>query len=207
MLAPLLAMLALALAPAAPPAPERPSYPPVRWRASVAVGLPDAGRLVRGVRLPARGPTWFTWDPILHRRPDRPWRRWGTDRLVRIVLHVLRGYHAAHPAAPPVGVGDLSRPHGGDFGVRFGGPGHLSHQNGLDVDVYYPRRDRKLRAPTAVSQIAPRLAQDLVDRFVRSGAVRIFVGPHTGLHGPSAIVMPLDHHDNHLHVRIGPAEG
>ena len=33
------------------------------------------------------------------------------------------------------------------FGRRFGGLGHASHQNGLDVDVYYPRIDgRELRA-------------------------------------------------------------
>ena len=44
-------------------------------------------------------------------------------------------------------VGDLSRPHGGDFGPRFGYIGHASHQNGLDADVYYPRADGTERAP------------------------------------------------------------
>ena len=42
-----------------------------------------AGKLRRGVQLPAEGPDWFTWDPVLKRSPDRGWRRWGTDRLVR----------------------------------------------------------------------------------------------------------------------------
>ena len=169
---------------------------------SRAIGLPWAGRLEHGVQLPAEGAHFFTWDPVLRRSPDRPWRRWGTDRLVRIVLRVVDEYAAAHPDAPRVGIGDLSRPHGGDFGVRFGLPGHVSHQNGLDVDVYYPRRDRRELAPVSVAQIDHRLAQDLVWRFVRAGAVRIFVGPHTGLVGPRAIVAVLGHHDNHLHVRI-----
>ena len=174
----------------------------VDWHRSQAVGLPYAGRLVGGVQLPARGRFFETWDPALKRTPNRPWRRWGTDRLVSLVLRVVRAYGRAHPAAPPLLIGDLSRPHGGSFGRRFGGLGHASHQNGLDVDVYYPRLDRRLRAPTSVRQIDSRLAQDLLDRFLRAGATRVFVGPHTRLHGPPKIVFRLVHHDNHMHVRI-----
>jgi murein endopeptidase len=117
-------------------------------------------------------------------------------------VRVLNDYARAHPDAPRVGIGDLSRPHGGDFGRRYGPPGHVSHQNGLDVDVYYPRRDRLERAPRRVGYVDRRLSQDLVDRFVRAGAQRVFVGPNTGLHGPSGVVQRLPHHDNHLHVRI-----
>jgi murein endopeptidase len=177
---------------------ERPA--PIRWRRSLALGRPDAGRLVGGVQLPPEGQRFFTWDPLLHRSPDRPWRRWGTDRLVRTVLHVLVAFRRAHPRAPRVGIGDLSKPLGGPFG-----PKHVSHQNGLDVDVYYPRRDRRERPPDRVGQIDRRLAQDLVDRFVRAGAVRIFVGPHTHLRGNPRVVRVLTHHDTHLHVRLPPA--
>jgi murein endopeptidase len=177
---------------------------PVHWHASTAVGEPWQGRLAHGVQLPAEGRHFFTWDPILKRSPDRPWRRWGTDRLVRLTLRVVSQYAAAHPDAPRLGIGDLSRPRGGDFGIRYGWPGHVSHQNGRDVDVYYPRRDRRELAPTRPAQIDRPLAQDLVDRFVRAGAVLVFVGPHTGLTGPRGVVSPLAHHDNHLHVRIGP---
>jgi Penicillin-insensitive murein endopeptidase/WD40-like Beta Propeller Repeat len=175
------------------------------WRRSASTGLPWAGRLENGVRLPAAGARWFTWDPILKRAPNRAWRRFGTDRLVRMVLGVLDGLAAAHPGAPRIGVGDLSRRSGGDFGVRYGRPGHVSHQNGLDADLYYPRRDRKERPPDRPGQIDGRLAQELVDRFVAAGAVKVFVGPSTGLRGPPAIVQQLAHHDNHLHVRIAPA--
>jgi len=114
----------------------------------------------------------------------------------------VAGYAAAHPSAPRVGVGDLSRAGGGDFGRRYGLPGHVSHQNGLDVDVYYPRADRTERAPPGVEEVDLRLAQDLVDRFVRAGAQKVFVGPGTGLRGPAQIVQILPHHDNHLHVRL-----
>ncbi len=177
------------------------------WHHSHALGLPYAGSLVGGVRLPREGVHFFTWDPVLHRSPNRPWRRYGTARLVRTLLAVIDAFAAAHPHAARVGIGDLSRPHGGDFGPRFGGIGHASHQNGLDADVYYPLRDRRERAPTSVGQIDHRLAQDLVDRFVRAGAQFVFVGPDTHLRGPAGIVEVLVHHDDHLHVRLPPDSG
>ena len=176
--------------------------PRVEWRRSVAVGAPEAGRLVRGVRLPAAGGHFFTWDPVLRRSPNRAWRRWGTDRLVRLVLRIADEYRRAHPFAPRMAVGDLSRPRGGDFGPRFGYIGHATHQNGLDVDVYYPRADGRERAPRFASEIDRALSQELVDRLVRAGAVKVFVGPNTGLRGPAGVVIPLANHDNHLHARI-----
>jgi murein endopeptidase len=188
----------------AAPAPRRPREA-IRWRRSTAVGSPAAGRLIRGVRLPAERPTFFTWDPVLKRSPNRPWRRWGTDRLVRILLDVAREFRAAHPRAPRLAIGDLSRPRGGDFGRRFGPIGHASHQNGLDADIYYPRADRRERAPRRASQIDRRLSQELVDRFLAKGADVIFVGPRTGLTGPAGRVQELVNHDNHLHVRIRAA--
>lgn len=183
--------------------PARPPAPRVAWRQSTALGSPAAGRLADGVRLPAAGRAFYTWDPVKRRSPNRAWRRWGTDRLVRIVLRVARDFHAAHPRKARMAVGDLSRPRGGDFGPRFGYIGHASHQNGLDVDVYYPRADGRERAPRYASQIDPRLSQELVDRFLAAGAVTIFVGPNTPLRGPPGVVVPLANHDNHLHVRIG----
>ncbi|MFN2466984.1 MAG: penicillin-insensitive murein endopeptidase [Gaiellaceae bacterium] len=177
----------------------------IEWRSSRSYGLHWSGRLVRGVQLPAEGATFFTWDPVRKRSPNRGWRRVGNNRLVETVLRVLDDFVEAHPDAPRIGVGDLSRPGGGDFGARYGLPGHVSHQNGLDADLYYPRHDGRERAPTSPRQIDRPLAQDLVDRFVRAGASKVFVGPRTGLRGPPEIVQALPRHDNHLHVRLGTA--
>jgi murein endopeptidase len=174
----------------------------IAWHPSRAIGEPNGGRLENGVQLPAAGADYVTWDPVRKRRPNRGWRRWGTDKLIRVFLRVARQYRAAHRAAPQLVVGDLSRRHGGDFGPRFGGPGHASHQNGLDIDVYYPRRDHRLREPAKVSQIDNRLGQDLVDRFLAAGAQYIFVGPHTPFTGPQSVVQPLRLHDDHMHVRL-----
>jgi murein endopeptidase len=103
------------------PAVERPPAPEaaIVWRRSRALGKPFRnGRLVEGVQLPAETGHLVTWDPVRDSVPNRGWRRWGTDRLVRTVLEVAAGYAAAHPDAPRLVVGDLSRPHGGEFGRR-----------------------------------------------------------------------------------------
>jgi murein endopeptidase len=185
------------------PAPEA----GIVWRRSRALGRPSHGRLAGGVQLPAETARLVSWDPVRHTVPNRGWRRWGTDRLVRTLLGVAASYAAAHPDAARLVVGDLSRPHGGEFGRRYGGDGHRSHQNGLDVDVYYPRSDGRELAPRRVGQVDRALAQDLVDRFVRAGAEYVFVGPHTHLRGPGKVVWPLWNHDDHLHVRLRPGHG
>jgi penicillin-insensitive murein endopeptidase len=183
----------------AAPAPEPVSdFANVHWHSARSVGLPYAGYLVGGTQLPVSGPDWVTWDPVTDSVPNLPKRLYGNPHTIRTVISVIRDYRAAHPYAPKVVVGDISRRGGGVFDE------HVSHQNGLDVDVYYPRRDKLLRAPIAVGQIDRRLAQDLLDRFVRAGAQMIFIGYSTGLHGPGGVVMPWPNHDNHMHVRFPP---
>ena len=186
-----------------PPTPvATPTVTPEPLPRSRAAGLPWHGRLVNGRQLPLSGEGFATWDPILKRIGNRPWRRWGTDRLLRTLRRVLAAYARRHPDVPTVLVGDLSRPNGGDFGPRFGGIGHASHQNGLDADVYYPRLDRRLRRPWKPAQVDRAAAQELVDAFVRAGAQYVFVGPSLALRGPHKVVQPLVNHDDHLHVRL-----
>ena len=191
---------AMQIDPAAPTAPV--VDPPILWQHSRAVGKPFAGRLIDGVQLPAEGRDFWTYDWGLRTSPNRPWRRWGTDRLIRTLLDVLGEYRAANPEAPRVGVADLSRPHGGRFGRNFGGLGHSSHQNGLDVDVLYPRIDGLERRAWAPRLVDETLAQDLLDRFVAAGATQIYTGWSLHLRGPRKIVVKLAHHDDHMHVRV-----
>ena len=176
--------------------PPGPSYPGIRWHRATSRGLPYAGALSAGTQLPVDGPDWVTWDPVSDSVPNEPRRLYGNEHTIRTIVSVLAAYRAAHPDAPRVVVGDIS--------FRGGGPmdQHRSHQNGLDVDVYYPRRDRALRAPVATGQIDRELAQDLLDRFVAAGAQMVFVGFSTGLHGPGGVVIPYPNHENHMHVRF-----
>jgi hypothetical protein len=170
----------------------------IDWRPGTSHGLPFGGSLSGGTQLPQEGPDWVTWDPVTDSIPNEPVRLYGNERTVRTVVQVLAAYRAADPHAPRVVVGDIS--------FRGGGPmdEHVSHQNGLDVDIYYPRRDGALRSPVAPSQVDRARAQDLLNRFVAAGAQMIFVGFSTGLHGPSGVVIPYPNHENHMHVRFPP---
>ncbi len=190
------------LAPLAPDAPSRGGssavMPELLWRDSISLGVPYHGRLIDGVQLPAQSPQWITWDPALDRVPDRGYRRYGSEKLVRLLVSVIAAYHADNPGAPRVVVGDLSRHGGGPLDE------HVSHQNGLDVDVYYPRVDRVEAAPTTLEQVDIELSRDLLRRFIAAKAEFVFVGPHLPLYGPAGVVEPLAGHDNHMHVRIFP---
>jgi hypothetical protein len=163
---------------------------------ATSVGLPYAGRLHDGTQLPLEGPDWVTWNPNTDSSPNLPGRLYGHERTIRAIVAVLGAHRAAHPDAPRVVIGDIS--------LRNGGPmdQHASHQNGLDVDVYYPRLDRRLSAPISTRQVDRRLSQDLLDRFVAAGAKMVFVGYSTGLHGPRDVVVPYANHENHMHVRF-----
>ena len=197
-----LAGLEISDVPAAPsvPAPtheERPArFASVEWNHATSVGLPYGGRLVDGTQLPVEGADWVTWNPNTDSVPNLRHRLYGNERTIRAIVSVIGGYRAAHPAAPRVVVGDISLEHGGTMDQ------HVSHQNGLDVDIYYPRLDRHLSAPIATSQVDRVLAQDLLDRFVAAGARVVFVGYSTGLRGPSGVVVPYPNHENHMHVRF-----
>jgi hypothetical protein len=174
------------------------AMPEVVWRDSISLGLPYHGRLIDGVQLPVSSPYWATWDPALDRVPDRGYRRYGSAKLIHLLLSVTQAFHEAHPDAARLVIGDISRYGGGPLDE------HASHQNGLDVDVYYPRTDKREIAPTTVEQVDVPLAQDLLNLFLKANPEFVFVGPHLPLHGPAGVVEPLVGHDNHMHVRIYP---
>lgn len=172
--------------------------PKISWHHATSVGLPYGGRLMHGTQLPVHGADWVTWNPITDSSPNLPYRLYGNQHTISEIVRVTHAYRAAHPHVPPVVIGDISFEHGGPM------DDHLSHQNGLDVDIYFPRRDHELRAPTTTAQIDHRLAQDLLDRFVAAGAEKIFISPTSGFRGPADVVMPWPGHEYHMHVRFPP---
>ncbi len=186
------------------PSPRASAPGPVVAPAAQAVGAPWCGHLAGGSPLAAGSSYFFTWDLPLQSHPNPQWRRYGTSRLLSTLRRVTAAYHRAHPDRARVGIADLSLPHGGPFGTHYGGLGHASHQNGLDADVLYPRRDGREEAAIVPSQVDRPAAQELVDRFVAAGAQFVFVGQGLGLRGPRSIVQAIPHHLDHLHVRIPP---
>lgn len=167
----------------------------VDWRESVPDGTPNGGRLIGAVRLPASGPGYYTYDPRTQREPGGLETRWGTARLVREVMDLGAWWARTHPGAGPLGIGDLSRRHGGVI------DGHSSHQNGLDVDIRLPRRDRE-RGPANPGNYDRALTQAVVDRLVGQGADLVLIGHSLDLRGPAGVVVRWPNHDDHLHVRF-----
>ena len=173
-----------------------------RLAAVDAVGLRWAGSCARGVQLPAEGPDFFTWDPVLNRprtaagaagaptgscarrpcgdrastarRPRRPARR--DQRPLAPPRRRLR--HALRRARPRVA------------------PERARRRRLL------PAQGRaRARAPTPVAG-RPRARAGARGPLRRRGRGKVFVGPHLHLHGPAHVVMPLVHHDDHMHVRL-----
>ena len=100
-----------------------------------------------------------------------------------------------------IGTNDLSFQNGGDT------PDHNSHENGLDIDVWYMRKDNaeytnsQTFAGVPVGNIlySEDLSAELVKLFVEiGGAVRVFVNINSGITGTN-IVQRQDHID-HMHV-------
>jgi murein endopeptidase len=175
---------------------------------SRALGSPSGGSLARGIPFPEETDHSFTWDFPAAVSPSPAWRRYGTEKLVLTVDCVLSAYAARHPDLARVGVADLSLPRGGPFGTELGSVGHGSHQNGLDADVLFPRRDLCECPPDAPAEVDAARAQELVSAFVAAGAQYVFVSPDLyrrgRLRGPRGVVIPLVYHDEHMHVRIRP---
>jgi murein endopeptidase len=178
---------------------------PITWQRSDAVGRPTRGSLRFGVQLPVEGSTFVTWDPGTASIRSADWRRWGTDHVVRNSLCAIDAYRAVWSGSSRVLIGDISLPAGGKFGPEYGGLGHASHQNGLDIDVYYPRTDGAETIAANVNDIDRVASQLLINQFVARGAVKVFVGRGLGFsspHGYEGVVQPARKHFDHFHVRF-----
>ncbi len=184
-----------------PPVAKRPraKRPVVKWRDSHAIGSPNGGRLEKGVRLPAGGVGYYTYNPATQEPPGGSDRTWGTGTLVREILDLGEWWGQTYPGRSPLGIGDLSREHGGPF--TGPGVGHQSHQNGRDVDIRLVRRD-DASAPVGPDTYDRELTQAVVDRLLEQGASLILIGPNLDLHGPAGVVVRWPDHDDHLHVRF-----
>jgi murein endopeptidase len=186
-----LALIWLILVCAAPPAGA--DAPDCDRHPSRSIGTPANGRLVHGVRFPASGPDHFTWNFRRGRIGGSARTSWGHCRVVRAVLRGVAAYRDRNPGAPPVAVGDMSLRHGGEI------DGHSTHENGRQIDLYLPRRDRRLREPHTLAQVDLRLTRELVRAILRAGAERILIGPGIRI-ATSIRVIRWPRHDDHLHA-------
>jgi LysM repeat protein len=189
--------------------------------ASRAVGKPQSGRLVGGEQL-RDGPGYHV---------KQRHSAYGTNELLTLLYRCLGRVHRRFGRRRSLlVVGDLSRKTGGALG------GHVSHQNGTDVDLgyYYDRgvqvpRDRFIDRPKQVD--LPR-TWTLLHCLIDSGEVQyVFMdekiqralyrharkrrlypradldlvfehGPPRGRRRSSTIILHVDNHRDHFHVRV-----
>lgn len=183
---------------------------------AAAVGLASRGCLAGGEALALSGPGWEVM------RPSRG-RYFGHPRLVAFVEALARAVQAE--GLPPLLIGDLAQPRGGPMAS-----GHASHQNGLDVDVWFRRGPDRALGPeereelTAVSMVAadgrsvasgiwddaPAMllrtaaAFTEVDRIFVNAAIKAELCATTAVDDRAWLrkLRPWWGHDHHFHVRL-----
>lgn len=182
---------------------------------SRAVGTYAGGCLAGAVALPADGPNW----QVMRLSRDR---YWGHPDMIAYLERFATD--AARDGWPGLLVGDIGQPRGGPM---LGG--HVSHQTGLDVDIWYlPMPERRLtdreRAELGATSLirAGTLEVDRTEwnesiaRLLRRAAsypevARIFV--HPGIKRELCawagadrdwlnVIRPWYGHDDHFHVRL-----
>ncbi|MBI2239567.1 MAG: penicillin-insensitive murein endopeptidase [Magnetospirillum gryphiswaldense] len=154
-------------------------------------------------------------------RPQRN-RAWSHPRTLDYLTKL--GHDAQAQGLAPLLVGDLSQPRGGPMAF-----GHGSHQNGLDVDIWFrlpgkPLKAAELSSPVPVSMVKGRKVNPktwggrqlkLLQLAAADPRVdRIFVNPAIkaaackASHGDwLAKLRPWWGHDEHFHVRLSCAIG
>ncbi|MEM1315247.1 MAG: penicillin-insensitive murein endopeptidase [Pseudomonadota bacterium] len=178
-----------------------------------------AGCVAGAVELAETGPGWQAM------RLSRN-RNWGHPETTAFVERLAPKAQAA--GVPRLLIGDLSQPRGGPMTSL-----HASHQNGLDVDIWFrfgpaEPMSRQEREDLAFQSIVTDDRLDVNDRWtgghlamLRAAAqdpavARIFVNPAIKAHLCRVATAPRDWlakvrpwwgHDGHFHVRLGCPDG
>jgi penicillin-insensitive murein endopeptidase len=187
---------------------------------AMAIGYYPRGCLQGGVELPANGPTWQVM------RLSRN-RNWGHPSLVRF-LEKFAPAAAKATGWKGILIGDMAQPRGGPLPF-----GHLSHQIGLDVDVWFmpmpnhtltPEEREKISAsnlvaddwkhlnpktwtPQHIAFIKTAAEQPNVERVLVNAAIKKELCRVDAKADWLAKVRPWYGHHDHIHVRLAcPAD-
>jgi penicillin-insensitive murein endopeptidase len=115
-----------------------------------AFGQYDRGTLAQPDALKNEGDGYLK----LFRQRDRAY---GTLDLVTLVGEAAQALRKDYPSVERLQIGDVSAKRGGPVG------GHASHQNGLDADIVFLRKDRREMSPTSARANETGFDEDFVD--------------------------------------------
>lgn len=170
---------------------------------SIAHGLPYNGTLGGGINICDNNTGYYHFlgtDPV-----DTD--DWSTLKLVQVIEAGGRRWQQNYNFN--FGFGDMSLQNGGAF------PDHVSHQNGLDVDMRYIRTDGQQLALDIAENPQLYDAQatvDLMNFLIQEGdyiVTHIFVDTNYARIGNKSgnVLHHLTGHTNHFHVRIQDPDG
>jgi LysM repeat protein len=127
---------------------------------------PMPGRLASGRKLP---------DSDAY-EIKRPHNAWGTKRTIKLVGQAIASYERKAKGGPKLRIGDLSREHGGKL------EGHLSHQEGIDIDIGLVLRGKAASRMHFSGATAETIDVErtwlLVESFLDTGEVRYIFLDH-----------------------------
>src|SRR5450631_806821 len=184
---------------------------------AMAIGYYPRGCLQGGVPLPVTGPTWQVM------RVSRN-RNWGHPSLVKF-LEKFAPLAAKATGWKGILIGDMAQPRGGPLPF-----GHMSHQIGLDVDIWFmPMPDRVLSkderqtisainlvsddwkhlnpntwTPQHIAFIKTAAEQPDVERVLVNAAIKQELCRVTDKKNESGMskIRPWYGHHDHIHVRL-----
>jgi len=194
---------------------------------SIAFGAPDNGSLAGGLNLPEYNEGYYQyrpssdprWDGYLGSMPDS--NDWGTLAAINAIEATARAWvdpvpttnicsrysseYGGTPRSHQFDIGDISKLGGGPWLNSDGRTRHKSHQNGLDIDVRYPRKDGQnlpLDVRTDPAHYDTSSTADLMTCFINKSNVDLIFADSAsiGIWG-GALVNDTGHH-THFHVRI-----
>lgn len=165
----------------------------------------SSGWLEGASRLPESGEGYYYFPSSDVMNTDN----WACgDYVIKHIIDIGREWEGLRENRALIGVGDLSWHENSTIEGAQGGkfPGHISHQNGLDVDLRYLRKDGDPLpldlAGDGLSNYDREATQEVVDLFLEHGAELILAHRTSGLNGPpQRLLLKADHRD-HFHVRF-----
>ncbi|MCJ7507657.1 MAG: penicillin-insensitive murein endopeptidase [candidate division Zixibacteria bacterium] len=176
---------------------------------SIAHGEPNNGWIEKAFNLPDQGTGYYHYYGTDMTDEDD----WGVLTMINMVEGAGRAWYDDHYTPPRIGVGDISW--GNAFTQQFGGPwppDHISHQDGLDVDIRYVRNDGSdttLNLYTQPTLYDKNATFQLMKFLANNGKVtKIIVSQYARIvDGGIVIVDSTAEHDNHFHIRIEDPDG
>jgi hypothetical protein len=176
---------------------------------SIARGLPDNGWIDCAINLVDTYPGYCHYLSTDNVDTDD----WGVLTMINMIEGAGRDWYNAGEPPPLINVGDIST--GNPSTQQFGGYwiGHSWHQNGLDLDVRYCRKDgansRLNIADTPQEYDMDGTIRLMNTLFDNSDFKLIVVSPYCGLifEGIEVRIDTLNNHNDHFHAQIEDPDG